>query len=207
MALLRTHDEIIRDSIRRAWWVRGQAHRRRPDGCIPVRLRGDRQRRPDPAAVRARIGSGSRCAFGSGCPPASRSPSAATSSARQCSSLPASPISKAGDRARSSTVRDLALGKGFEFLKRGRLRQKGFPDPVQVYPPKASLRIGFASSTSPRAARRAPPDRPAGLANASCKFITERISGHLGLDVVALVEHVHDGRRVLLGALRLVDRA
>ena len=33
----------------------------------------------------------------------------------------------------SSTVRDLALGKGFEFLKRGRLRPKGFPDPVQVY--------------------------------------------------------------------------
>jgi class 3 adenylate cyclase len=33
----------------------------------------------------------------------------------------------------SSTVRDLALGKGFEFLKRGRLRPKGFADSVQVY--------------------------------------------------------------------------
>jgi len=33
----------------------------------------------------------------------------------------------------ASTVRDLALGKGFEFLKRGRLRPKGFDEPVQVY--------------------------------------------------------------------------
>jgi class 3 adenylate cyclase len=33
----------------------------------------------------------------------------------------------------SSTVRDLALGKGFAFLKRGRLRPKGFDDAVQVY--------------------------------------------------------------------------
>jgi class 3 adenylate cyclase len=33
----------------------------------------------------------------------------------------------------SSTVRDLALGKGFEFLKRGRMRPKGFDDSVQVY--------------------------------------------------------------------------
>jgi class 3 adenylate cyclase len=33
----------------------------------------------------------------------------------------------------SSTVRDLALGKGFEFRKRGRLRPKGFTEPVQVF--------------------------------------------------------------------------
>ncbi|HEU5203996.1 MAG TPA: nickel-binding protein [Candidatus Limnocylindrales bacterium] len=33
----------------------------------------------------------------------------------------------------SSTVHDLALGKGFEFLKRGRIRPKGFADSVQVY--------------------------------------------------------------------------
>jgi class 3 adenylate cyclase len=33
----------------------------------------------------------------------------------------------------SSTVRDLALGKGFEFRKRGRLRPKGFAEPVQAY--------------------------------------------------------------------------
>jgi class 3 adenylate cyclase len=33
----------------------------------------------------------------------------------------------------SSAVRDLALGKGFVFRKRGRLRPKGFAEPVQVY--------------------------------------------------------------------------
>ena len=33
----------------------------------------------------------------------------------------------------SSAVHDLALGKGFDFRKRGRLRPKGFADPVQVY--------------------------------------------------------------------------
>lgn len=33
----------------------------------------------------------------------------------------------------SSTVHDLALGKGFEFLKLGRLRPKGFAEAVQVY--------------------------------------------------------------------------
>jgi class 3 adenylate cyclase len=33
----------------------------------------------------------------------------------------------------SSTVRDLALGKAFVFRKRGRLRPKGFAEPVQAY--------------------------------------------------------------------------
>jgi class 3 adenylate cyclase len=33
----------------------------------------------------------------------------------------------------SSAVHDLALGKGFVFRKRGRLRLKGFAEPVQVY--------------------------------------------------------------------------
>ena len=33
----------------------------------------------------------------------------------------------------ASTVRDLALGKGFDFQKRGRLRPKGFVEAVQVY--------------------------------------------------------------------------
>jgi class 3 adenylate cyclase len=33
----------------------------------------------------------------------------------------------------SSAVHDLALGKGFVFRKRGRLRPKGFPEPVQVF--------------------------------------------------------------------------
>jgi class 3 adenylate cyclase len=33
----------------------------------------------------------------------------------------------------SSTVRDLALGKGFVFRKRGRLRPKGFDEPVQLF--------------------------------------------------------------------------
>ena len=33
----------------------------------------------------------------------------------------------------SSAVRDLAMGKGFVFLKRGTLRPKGFTEPVQAY--------------------------------------------------------------------------
>jgi class 3 adenylate cyclase len=33
----------------------------------------------------------------------------------------------------SSAVRDLALGKGFVFLKRGSLRPKGFAEPVQTF--------------------------------------------------------------------------
>ena len=33
----------------------------------------------------------------------------------------------------SATVRDLAMGKGFEFQKRGRVNLKGFDEPVPVY--------------------------------------------------------------------------
>jgi class 3 adenylate cyclase len=33
----------------------------------------------------------------------------------------------------SSAVRDLALGKGFEFRKRGRVTLKGFDEPVTVF--------------------------------------------------------------------------
>ena len=48
----------------------------------------------------------------------------------------------------SSTVRDLALGKGFEFLRRGRVRPKGFEDSVQVYEvvwQEASLPVASAA--------------------------------------------------------------
>ena len=42
----------------------------------------------------------------------------------------------------SGAVHDLALGKGFLFTKRGRLRLKGFDEPVSVFevdgPPRAS---------------------------------------------------------------------
>ena len=33
----------------------------------------------------------------------------------------------------SSAIRDLALGKGFEFRKRGRLSLKGMDEPVQAF--------------------------------------------------------------------------
>ncbi|NNC93774.1 MAG: adenylate/guanylate cyclase domain-containing protein, partial [Acidimicrobiia bacterium] len=33
----------------------------------------------------------------------------------------------------SSTVRELAIGKGIDFLSRGEIGLKGFPDPVALY--------------------------------------------------------------------------
>lgn len=32
-----------------------------------------------------------------------------------------------------STVRDLAMGKGFSFVRRGTIRPKGFSEPVRVF--------------------------------------------------------------------------
>ena len=42
-------------------------------------------------------------------------------------------LAKPGTVLVSSAVRDLALGKGFVFLKRGALRPKGFAEPVQTF--------------------------------------------------------------------------
>jgi hypothetical protein len=42
----------------------------------------------------------------------------------------------------SSAVRDLALGKGFVFRKRGSLRPKGFAEPVQLFEVVAGTDVG-----------------------------------------------------------------
>jgi class 3 adenylate cyclase len=134
MALLRTHDEIIRDSIRR---YGGSEVKHTGDGLMAafpsvsgaIDSAVQMQRRfasedDDGFPLRVRIG------MSAGEPVTERSDffGAAVQLAARLADR-----AKPGTVLVSSTVRDLALGKGFEFLKRGRLRPKGFPDPVQVY--------------------------------------------------------------------------
>ncbi len=134
MALLRTHDEIIRDSVRRHGGsevkhtgdglmaafpsVSGAI-----DGAVQIQRRFANEDEFD-YPLRVRIG------MSAGEPVTEHSDffGAAVQLAARLADR-----AEPGTVLVSSTVRDLALGKGFEFLKRGRLRPKGFPDPVQVY--------------------------------------------------------------------------
>jgi class 3 adenylate cyclase len=134
MALLRTHDEIIRDSVARHGGsevkhtgdglmaafpsVSGAI-----DGAVQIQRRfANEDETGHPLRVRIGMSAGEPVTehsdfFGAAVQLAARLADRAAP----------------GTVLVSSTVRDLALGKGFEFLKRGRLRPKGFADSVQVY--------------------------------------------------------------------------
>ena len=134
MTLLRTHDEIIRDSVRR-------------HGGSEVKHTGDGLMAAFPSVsgaidsavqIQRRFANEDECRL----PLRVRIGMSAGEPVTEHSDFFGAAVQLAArlaDRAKpgtvlvSSTVRDLALGKGFEFVKRGRLRPKGFPDPVQVY--------------------------------------------------------------------------
>jgi class 3 adenylate cyclase len=134
MALLRTHDEIIRDSVRR-------------HGGSEVKHTGDGLMAAFPSVTGA-IGSAVQVQrrfadeVGTGFPLRIRIGMSAGEPVTEHSDFFGTAVQLAArlaDRAEpgtvlvSSTVRDLALGKGFVFLKRGRLRPKGFVEPVHVF--------------------------------------------------------------------------
>ena len=134
MALLRAHDEIIRDSIRRHG---GSEVKHTGDGLMAafpsvagaIECGVQIQRRlADEAGVafplRVRVG------MSAGEPVTDHTDffGAAVQLAARLADR-ADP----GTVLVSSTVRDLALGKGFVFRKRGRVRPKGFAESVQVF--------------------------------------------------------------------------
>jgi class 3 adenylate cyclase len=134
MALLRTHDEIIRDSVRR-------------HGGSEVKHTGDGLMAAFPSVTGA-IGSAVQVQrrfadeVGTGFPLRIRIGMSAGEPVTEHSDFFGTAVQLAArlaDRAEpgtvlvSSTVRDLALGKGFVFRKRGRLRPKGFVEPVHVF--------------------------------------------------------------------------
>jgi class 3 adenylate cyclase len=134
MALLRTHDEIIRDSVRR-------------HGGSEVKHTGDGLMAAFPSVTGA-IGSAVQVQrrfadeVGTGFPLRIRIGMSAGEPVTEHSDFFGAAVQLAArlaDRAEpgtvlvSRTVRDLALGKGFVFLKRGRLRPKGFVEPVHVF--------------------------------------------------------------------------
>lgn len=134
MALLRTHDEIIRDSVR--------GH-----GGSEVKHTGDGLMAAFPSvtgAIACAIQIQRRFADedGVGFPLRVRIGMSAGEPVTEHSDFFGAAVQLAArlaDRAEpgtvlvSSTVRDLALGKGFAFRKRGRLRPKGFAEPVQAF--------------------------------------------------------------------------
>jgi class 3 adenylate cyclase len=134
MAVLRTHDEIIREAVSR-------------NGGSEVKHTGDGLMAAFPSvsgAIESAVQMQRRFATGDGggVPLRIRIGMAAGEPVTEHSDFFGAAVQLAArlaDRAApgtvlvSSTVHDLALGKGFEFLKRGRLRPKGFDDAVQVY--------------------------------------------------------------------------
>jgi class 3 adenylate cyclase len=134
MALLRTHDQIIRESVRRHG---GSEVKHTGDGlmaafpsvagaiesAVQIQRRFAGQDKVD-FPVRVRIG------MSAGEPVTEHSDffGAAVQ-------LAARLVDRAepGTVLVSSAVRDLAIGKGFVFRKRGRVRPKGFAEPVPVF--------------------------------------------------------------------------
>lgn len=134
MALLRAHDQIIRDSITRHG---GSVVKHTGDGVMAafpsvaraIQSAVEIQKRfadEDSAGIHVRV----RIGMSAGEPVTEDSDffGAAVQ-------LAARLVDRAepGTVLVSSAVRDLALGKGFVFRKRGRFRPKGFAEPVQVY--------------------------------------------------------------------------
>jgi class 3 adenylate cyclase len=134
MALLRTHDEIIRDSVRR-------------HGGSEVKHTGDGLMAAFPSvtgAIQSAVQVQRRFAdeVSVGFPLRIRIGMAAGEPVTEHHDFFGAAVQLAArlvDRAEpgtvlvSSAVHDLALGKGFAFRKRGRLRPKGFVDSVQVF--------------------------------------------------------------------------
>jgi class 3 adenylate cyclase len=134
MALLRTHDKIIRDSVRR-------------HGGSEVKHTGDGLMAAFPSvsgAIESAVQVQRRFAdeVMVGFPLRIRIGMAAGEPVTEHHDFFGAAVQLAArlvDRAEpgtvlvSSAVRDLALGKGFAFRKRGRLRPKGFVEPVQVF--------------------------------------------------------------------------
>jgi class 3 adenylate cyclase len=134
MALLRTHDKIIRDSVRR-------------HGGSEVKHTGDGLMAAFPSvsgAIESAVQVQQRFAdeVMVGFPLRIRIGMAAGEPVTEHHDFFGAAVQLAArlvDRAEpgtvlvSSAVRDLALGKGFAFRKRGRLRPKGFVEPVQVF--------------------------------------------------------------------------
>jgi class 3 adenylate cyclase len=133
MTVLRAHDEIIRDAIRRHG---GSEVKHTGDGlmaafpsvakAIECAIQIERRFAEDGAGQRLRV----RIGMSAGEPVTEHSDffGAAVQ-------LAARLVARAdpGTVLVSSAVRDLALGKGFVFRKRGRLRLKGFAEPAQVF--------------------------------------------------------------------------
>jgi Protein of unknown function (DUF4242)/Adenylate and Guanylate cyclase catalytic domain len=135
MALLRTHDEIVREALAHN---SGSEVKHTGDGVMAsfpsvtggircaVRIQ-DRLREANEsleAPLRVRIG------LAAGEPVTERDDlfgAAVQLAARLCAKA------EPGTILASGAVHDLALGKGFAFRKRGRLRLKGFDEPVAVF--------------------------------------------------------------------------
>jgi class 3 adenylate cyclase len=134
MAVLRTHDQIIRDSVAR---FGGSEVKHTGDGVMAAfpsvagalesAIQMQRRFAEEDAAgapLRVRIG------MSAGEP---------VTENQDFFGVAVQLAARLADRAEpgtvlvSSTVRDLALGKDFAFRKRGRLRPKGFSEPIQAF--------------------------------------------------------------------------
>jgi class 3 adenylate cyclase len=135
MSLLRTHDEIVREALAMHG---GSEVKHTGDGMMAAftsvvgairsavriqdRIAGANALLESPLRVRIGLAAGepvteSDDLFGA----------AVQLAARLCSRA------EPGTILASSTVHDLAMGKGFTFRKRGRLRFKGFDEPLAVF--------------------------------------------------------------------------
>jgi class 3 adenylate cyclase len=135
MSLLRTHDEIVREALERNG---GSEVKHTGDGVmasflsvvggircavrIQDRLRDANEQLETPLRVRIGLAAGEPVTerddlFGA----------TVQLAARLCAKA------EPGTILASGAVHDLALGKGFAFRKRGRLRLKGFDEPVSVF--------------------------------------------------------------------------
>lgn len=133
MAMVRAHDQIVRDALKRNG---GTEVKHTGDGLMAaflsvtgaiqsaVEIQRQLAEAKDAADLRVRIG------IAAGEPVTERDDlfGAAVQLAARLSSR-----AEGGAILVSSAVRDLAVGKGFAFRKRGRLRLKGFEEPQQAY--------------------------------------------------------------------------
>jgi class 3 adenylate cyclase len=135
MAVLRTHDEIVREALKR---YGGSEVKHTGDGMMvafssvlaalnsAVRI----QNRLTEAAARLDVPLRVRIGLAAGEPVTERDDlfgAAVQLAARLCDRA------EPGTILASGAVRDLAVGKGFVFQKRGRVRLKGFDEPVAVF--------------------------------------------------------------------------
>ena len=135
MALLRAHDQVIRDSVRHH---RGSEVKHTGDGlmaaflsvvgaiqsAVEIQQRLAERNDAEGPSVRVRIG------LAAGEPVTERDDlfgAAVQLAARLCAKA------EPGSILVSSAVRDLALGKGFTFRNRGKVRLRGFDSPMPAF--------------------------------------------------------------------------